>query len=161
MTEHDNAPTRKPAMAQFEESIVREEVRHISTLTLRMFQVGITLLVALETALGFLRKEWLEYLLKNDLLPKDTVLLPRMAYAIGTVMLLAVAVVFTIMCAMGVKRHRFYLNELARVRVSSIVEPPPPKRWLQILLFFAFFFFPILDMLVRVWVEGHVTVDIR
>ena len=143
-------------MAQFEEGVVREEIRHISTLTLRIFQLGITLLVALETALGFLRKEWLEYLLKQHLLPEGTVLLPRMAYGIGTVMLLVVAIVFTIMCSMGVNRHRWYLGELSRVRVSSLAEPPAPRRWLQILLFAAFFFFPLLDLLVRVWAEGHV-----
>ena len=154
----ETASARQPDMAQFEESIVREEVRHISTLTLRIFQLGITLLVALETALGFLRKEWLVFLLNKHLLPEGTILLPRLAYAIGTAMLLVVALVFTIMCSMGVKRHRWYLGELTRVRISSIVELPPPKPWLQILLFAAFFFFPVLDVLVRLWVEGHVRI---
>src|SRR5690242_7523910 len=86
--------------SEYEERLVREEIRSITSLTLHMFQTGIALLAGLETALVIVRKSWLDVLVANGDVPEKTSVLPPVAYAFGTAMLFVVALIFMVLCTL-------------------------------------------------------------
>lgn len=134
--------------------MIREELRGLRDIALRVSQWGVTLLVSLQTALFFFRKDVYERMLRNgDLKPDQGLPLDR--YVVGTTYLTIVALIFFAMSMLVSKRFRFYYDLLETDEKALVPVPTLTNagRWLIAALYFIF---PVFDLLVKLWVRFEI-----
>lgn len=134
-----------------DEEILREEIRALREVILKLYQWGVAFIATLQTAIFFIRREVLTGLIESGRLPKGS-LLPAWRYFFGTAVVFLIAIFFTTMSRAVGDRLRWYQEQLA-VKIESGVKEPPPNRmranrlrWMVIGLYFLF---PSLDLLGR------------
>jgi hypothetical protein len=138
------------------EDILRQEIRSLRDIGLRLCEWGITLLASLETALWFVRQEVRESMIANGKLAK-TAPLPWPIYALGTIFLLLISLIFITLMMNVSKTSRAYRKQLAKRLESGIKELPVPKTSRRALICM-FLLIPIVDVLFRVvvpWLLAH------
>ena len=147
------------------EELIREEIQSLRDLMLRLIQWGVSILVALQTALYFVRRDVIKSLIDRELTSTTTMgqavdklvqagkldagaLLPWRRYIAGTYFLLFVALIFAGITIYGSMQYRHYKQQLAQHVSSGITDVQVYKmpRWLILLVFL---FFPLFDVLVR------------
>jgi hypothetical protein len=130
-----------------------------------MVQWGVSVLVALQTGLFFVRKEIVSNLIDREVTPgaakkvaveslvhsgklADGGVLSWKTYLVGTTFLLAVACIFMALTLYVSTRQRFYRAELKRCEEALARSPEPytPIRWILMAMFF---FFPLFDLVAR------------
>ena|ERR1700733_1783370 len=131
-----------------DEEILREELRALRDIILKLYQWGVTFLASLQAALYFIRKDALNGDIQAGILPANTRVLPACRFLRGTFFLLLVAVLFTVLCAYVSRRIKSYRQQMESIRESKI-QDPPSSRPLAFLLKAMFFVFPALDLVYR------------
>jgi hypothetical protein len=132
------------------EELLAEELRAVTDFATRHFQWGVTLLISVQAALFFVRRDVLNGLIDGGNLPKGSELpIPR--YIIGTLFLLVVATILTMVGARYAKQYRHYRTQLAESRQSGITDLPirHTARWMYAL----YYIFPLIDVLYRLYVN--------
>jgi hypothetical protein len=141
------------------EQIVREEMRAISERLLALYQWGVTVLISVQTAIFFLRKDIFERMSLNGQLSKGQYI-PWERYLIGTGVLFTIACVFLLLTRILRDRYKFYHVLLQdRDRFPDALPVPPINPIVRFLLLLLFFIFPILDLAIRVTL--HFELQIR
>lgn len=147
------------------EEIIREEIRSLRDLLFRMIQWGVSVLVAVQTALFFVRKEIVKGLIERELSPGGTTkqaidalvqsgqldlggYIPMHRYVIGTSFLFAVALIFSVLTVYGSNQYRHY-RQLLDANLESDVTPPELKNGPRRLIVAMYMFFPFFDLLIR------------
>ena len=133
-------------IAMWREDVLRIEIRTLRATMIRVNQWGVTVLASLQTALYFVRKDTLDHLHAED---AHVTSLPPGHYLIGTVYLLIVATIFSIMGLRPSMRLRGYRNQLKNVVVSGIEEMDLHPRWARLVNMSLFYVFPLFDICLR------------
>lgn len=134
-----------------EEEIIREEIRALREIILKLVQWSVTLLASMQAAILFLRREYLIYQVDGGLLAKGSAL-PLKAYLGGTVFLFALATMC--MTILGYTRRQFTAYQMQlEVHRASAIQDPVAKAWERKTVRFVvsgmFFFFPLIDLVFR------------
>jgi len=147
------------------EEMLREEIQSLRDVLFRLVQWGVSVLVALQTALYFVRRDVIKSLIDRELAPNVTMkqavetlvkaeklaaeaLLPWWRYIAGTCFLLFVSLVFAGVTIYGTKQYRHARSELAK-HVTSGITPPQTSNVPLMLIVLMFLFFPLFDVFVR------------
>jgi hypothetical protein len=136
------------------EEMLREEVRFYVDIMQRMMQWGLTLLVSLQTALFFLRRQMIETYVDAGIIHKGDNL-PWGRYLIGSTFLLIAATVLWIFGRRATQQYRLYKNQLVEANESGIKDQPTKgtSRWSTAL----YFAFPLFDVAIRLYVSIQVS----
>jgi hypothetical protein len=137
------------------EELLREEVRAAQDLLFRINQWAITVILSLQTAIYFVRRDILaEYITRGITKPGEP--LPWNRYLVGTFGLLIVASIFSFMTFIVSRRYRDYREQLAEGSESGIRDWPVNRyaRWTVVGLYYIF---PLLDLLIRL----YITIEIK
>lgn len=151
---------RELTVKKTKDQILREEIRHVRDLILRLIQWGVTVLIAIMTATYYIRKDILYRLMETEKLPKNTVFLPWGIYGIGTIFLTIVAIIFSLITFVSINRFNNYKNQLLNMKNLDIIEKPSSTIAI-IFIIFLYFLFPIIDICVRFYftdVSLHVSI---
>jgi hypothetical protein len=146
----DVTPVQK---GKSKEELLREEVRFWMDITIKMMQWGLTLMATLQTAIVFLRREFLNTYIATGLL-KPGEELPYKRYLMGTVFLGVAALILWALTNRSNQQYRHYKVQLIRSSESGIDDKPPSG--IGKYLMYLFFAFPVLDLIFKVW-----TVEIK
>jgi hypothetical protein len=130
-----------------EAKVLREEMVAIQDERVKLFQVGITVLAALETALYYIRSDVHKHLGIADNIP-----LPMPRYIIGTAMLAVIALIFTLLSQGISLRYRALRTQYEASCKKDLPLPPRNKsaRWL---VFACYFAIPMLDLAIRLYLD--------
>ena len=134
-----------------DEEILREEIRALRELILKLYQWGVAFIATLQTAIFFIRREVLTGLIDSGRLAKGSQL-PLWRYFFGTTVVFLIAIFFTTLSRAVGDRLRFYQEQLGRKITSGVEEPTPnPRRAkrLRLMVISIYFLFPSLDLLGR------------
>lgn len=154
-----------PSECLSKEEMIREEIQSLRDVLFRLIQWGVSVLVALQTALYFVRRDVIKSLIDRELAPDVTMkqavatlvsanklavegLLPWKRYIAGTYFLLFVSLIFAGVTIYGIKQYRHARSELARHAISGIT-PPDVSNVPLVLIVVMFLFFPAFDVAVR------------
>src|SRR5882757_9082999 len=96
-----------------DEEILREEIRALRELILKLYQWGVAFIATLQTAIFFIRREVLTGLIESGRLPKGSPL-PAWRYCFDTAIVFLIAIFFTMISRAVSERHRFYQAQLTR-----------------------------------------------
>jgi Ni,Fe-hydrogenase I cytochrome b subunit len=139
------------------EEIVREELRSVREIGLKLAQWGVTTLAALQMILYYVRKDVYLRLLESKAIQTGD-LLPGEYYYFGTGFLFVVATIFTIFLFLVGDSYRYYRNLLeTKIQVTVPVPPRPLTRAPRWLFLLTFYVFPVMDIVIRGLV--HITVQ--
>lgn len=132
------------------EQIVREEIRASTDRIITLYQWGVTVLISIQTALFFLRKDIYERMLASGEISKPQYL-PWDRYLIGTGVLFVVALTFFGLTRIVRERIKFYLGLLQDKHLFPDALPTPPlPKLARFFAFILFFVFPVMDIAIRV-----------
>jgi hypothetical protein len=134
-----------------DEEILREEIRALRELILKLYQWGVAFIATLQTAIFFIRREVLTGLIDSGRLPKGS-LLPVWRHFFGTGVVLLIAIFFTTLSLAIGDRLRWYQEQLAENITSGVKEPPPNHsraNRLRFMVITLYFLFPALDIIGR------------
>ena len=134
-----------------DEEILREEIRALRELSIKLYQWGVAFIATLQTAIFFIRREVLTGLIESGRLPKGS-LLPAWRYFFGTAVVFVIALFFTTISRALSERHSFYQEQLMRKITSGVEEPPPNRaraKRLRFVVIALYFMFPLLDVVGR------------
>ena len=143
------APQGSDATSPDIESILREEVRSIRELWMRMLQWGVTVMIAAGSVIFYARRA-----IKEDFVAAGTLKhgapLPLNVYLIGTAFLILLALVFTVLSGLASRRYRSYFDQLVRHSTSGVddIIATGHSRWIMP---FIFWLFPVFDVLLRIY----------
>ena len=113
------------------EKLLREEIRSIRELWMRILQWGISVITGASTIIFYARRS-----VKDDLVASAVLKigepLPLKVYLIGTAFLFLLAYIFYKLADTAANRYRVYVGQLVQFKTSGIVEPTPTGRsvWL-------------------------------
>jgi hypothetical protein len=146
-----DAPKGKP-----KEELLREEVRFYVDQLQKLTQWGVTVMVSLQTALFFIRRELIDTYVAAGILHKGESL-PWARYLVGTSFLAFAAFIVSLFTARAAVQYRHYKEQLVKGSASGIIDKPTSgvTNWV-IYLYFAF---PVIDVLIRIYIT--VTISIR
>jgi hypothetical protein len=130
------------------ESTLREEIRSIRELWMRILQWGITVITGASTITFYARRSIKEDLVASKILNLGDPL-PLKTYFIGTVFLLLLAYIFFKLSDTAGHRYRTYVGQLPQLNSTGIVEPTAAGR--SVWLSWIFFVFPMFDILLRIY----------
>ena len=134
-----------------DEEILREEIRALRELILKLYQWGVAFLASLQAAIFFIRKEVLTGLIENGRLQKGDIL-PAWRYFIGTVVVLLIATFFQVLSQNLSRQLRFYQTQLRDKRSSGVEDLTTDqvrRRLLRIMVISLYYLFPGLDIIGR------------
>lgn len=138
--------TRKPPDI---EAILREEIRALRELWMRILQWGVTVLIAAGSVVFYARRA-----IKEDLTAVNKLNagepLPLKLYLIGTAFLILLAYVFSVLSGLVSRRYRSYFDQLIRKATSGVddISASGHSRWI---IPWMFWLFPLFDILLRVY----------
>ena len=130
------------------EELLRTEIRHSADVILKLVQWGVTLQVAVATIIFYGRRE-----IKADLatlhIPTGA-LLPWEIHLIGTLFLVMLASMFTVLLLLTQRRRVFYRTKLYELDDKLIKEGRPTTytNWIYPPMFWSF---PAVDLIIRVY----------
>jgi hypothetical protein len=127
--------TRKPADV---EAILREEVRALRELWMRILQWGVTVMIAAGSIIFYARRAIKEdFVAAGKLNPGEP--LPPKFYLIGTVFLILLAYVFSVLSGLASRRYRSYFDQLIRKATSGVddIAASGHSRWIIPWIFLA------------------------
>ncbi len=142
------AMSEPAAKGKSKEELLREEVRFYMDLVQKMMQWGITLMVSLQTALFFLRRELVDRMVTSGELQKGEQL-PYWRYLAGTAFLLLAALIVSAINKRTVEQYRNYKSQLLMCSESGITDLPLAGVGSR--LKYLFFAFPVFDLLIRLY----------
>lgn len=129
------------------EEILREEIRALRDIGLKLCEWGITLLASLETALWFVRQEVRTTMVENGLLDKTSPL-PWDIYLLGSSFLFLVSGIFIMFLLQVSGTTRGYRKQLDRF-IESGIQEQPLKKTARRTLVFMFLLIPLVDITFR------------
>jgi hypothetical protein len=129
------------------EEILRDEIRSLRDIGLRLCEWGITLLATVETALWFVRQEVRASLIDSGKLAKGAPL-PWPIYGLGTFFILLISFMFITLMMNVSKTSRGYRKQLVKRIESGIQELPVPKTSRRAIICM-FLLIPIVDLCFR------------
>ncbi len=138
-------------MVKSKEEIIREEMRDIGNFMLKLCQWAVTTLIALQTAIFFLRSAALDRMLLNGQVPKGAPL-PWNVYLMGTFILSVVASLFSGMIILMGNNYRHYHALLIKNNESGLEVPPITNKG-RFYVLGIFFIFPAMDILIRMYIQ--------
>jgi hypothetical protein len=140
-------------MPKSKEELLREEVHFYAALTQRYIQWGLTVMVSLETAIFFVRRDLIQSAIDAGTLAKGQEL-PYFRYLVGTGFLALCAIVLWKVVARSTEQYRHYKEQLVKASVSGINDKTTGgvTFWMR----YVFFAFPIYDLGVRIAVSIHI-----
>ena len=135
-----------------QEEIVRNELKSLRDLGLRLAQWGVTVLIGVQMALYYVRKDVHIRLIAANIIKKGD-LLPASYYFWGTAFLFIIAGIFSffLLLISNSYRHYKHLIETKEVPVTVPISPQVARKAPRLLIFLLFFIFPLLDIIVRGW----------
>lgn len=113
---------------------------------------GVTTLIGLQTALFFLRNAAIGRMNASGELPPGQHL-PLGMYLVGTGILSVVAAIFVGITIVTSNHYRHY-HGLLKANNESGLAVPEIKNSGRILVFILYFMFPLLDILIRVYIQS-------
>jgi hypothetical protein len=137
--------------AENAEKNIWDQIRSLTMVQVRLCQWGVTTLVGLETAIVFIRKDYIDMLK----LPSGTPLLPRQQL-VGTFVLFVVAFMFFMMSRWISHRLLYYMEALRKLPqqypgVDIRIYPEIPQdRSVRYYPRILYFFFPCFDLFLYV-----------
>lgn len=134
------------------EEILFERMGHSMDMTIKLAQWGITVLIGLQTAIFFVRKDMLIRVEKLLGAKYDPLLLPWSFHFIGTFFLLIIASIFCFLTYRATERYRHYKKQLVNISQKSIEDIPVSRYFRKLILSF-FFVFPAIDILIRIYLS--------
>jgi hypothetical protein len=143
------APTIPPK-GKSKEELLREETRFWMDILTKQMQWGLTLMVTIQTALVFIRRELLGTFIAGGILKAGDEL-PYHRYLVGTTFLIVAATMLWAFTNRSVQQYRHYKNQLLECSASGIkdLKTSGISKWIG----FFYFAFPILDVAFRFWIE--------
>jgi hypothetical protein len=135
-----------PPKGKPKEDLLREKVRYWMDSLIKQMQWGLTLMVSIQTALVFIRRDLLSTFVAGGLL-KVGEELPYHRYLVGTVFLGVAATILWALTNRSAKQYRHYKKQLLECEEKSgIVDQPPTgiSKWIGVF----YFAFPVLDIAV-------------
>jgi hypothetical protein len=145
------APASKgKSKGKSKEEMLRDEVRFYADMMQKYLQWGLTVMVSLQTAMFFVRRDLSQTYVDAGILKKGQEL-PYFRYVVGTVFLLGCALVLRRFTNRVAEQYRHYKTQLVTSSESGIDDKSTTgmSKWGGYL----FFAFPLYDILVRLWVE--------
>jgi hypothetical protein len=132
------------------EELLSEETRAAAESASRFLQWGVTLMISIQTALFFVRREAANALIEAGKLPKGSEV-PLERYFLGTGFLIFIALVLSMLTKRSTAQYRNYKRQLAACRDSGITDLPVryTGRWAYGL----YAAFPAIDLLARVLIS--------
>jgi hypothetical protein len=139
------------------EELLWKEVQSLRELMLRLAQWGITVMAALHTAIYYVRRDIVERMVDAEQL-KPGANLPLDRYVIGFLALVVVAFIFSSMSIAVSRQWRHMRQQLIDVAAAGsgidvYTHPRVPMRWGLVIIYFIF---PLMDLLVRIYVSFEV-----
>ena len=116
----------------------------------KQMQWGLTLMVSIQTALVFIRRELLNSFITGGVLKAGDEL-PYPRYLIGTTFLAFAAAILWALTNRSAAQYRHYKKQLFECQDSGIEDMPTSgiTKWIG----YFYFAFPALDVAFRVWIE--------
>jgi hypothetical protein len=138
------------AKGKSKEEMLRDEVRFWADQMQKYMQWGLTVMVSLQTAIFFVRRDLVQTYVDAGILSKGSEL-PLYRYLVGSIFLLGCAVVISKYYRRSAEQYRHYKGQLLTSAESGIDDKSTTgmARWMGYL----YFVFPVYDILVRIWVE--------
>lgn len=132
------------------EEFLREEVQFWMTTLMRQVQWGLTLMVSLQTALVFVRRELFNSLVASGSIKPGSEL-PYHRYLIGTFFLGVAATILWLLTKRCAFQYRSYKKQLLELKDSCIIDQSSSgfDKWIGIF----YFAFPILDFFFKFYIE--------
>ncbi|MHB8270305.1 hypothetical protein [Bradyrhizobium sp.] len=131
------------------EAILREEIRALRELWMRILQWGVTVMIAAGSIIFYARRA-----IKEDFTVAGKLKLgeplPLTHHLIGTVFLILLAYVFSVLSGLASRRYRSYFDQLIRKSTSGVddIIASGHSRWI---IPWIFWLFPLFDILLRVY----------
>jgi len=149
----DRIVNEAPDQVRFKEEILWTEMQSLRELMLRLAQWGVTVMVALQTIIYYVRRDIVERLVAAKQLPVGSSV-PLDRWVIGFVVLCLVATMFTAMTVLLAKQWRSVRSQLSHTsKTGSGIAHKPflriPGRWWVIGVYYTF---PLMDLFIRVYV---------
>jgi hypothetical protein len=140
------------------EQMLREEVRFYVDIVQKYMQWGLTLLVTLQTAIFFVRRDLAQTYVDAGILRKGQEL-PYYRYLIGTFFLLLLAFILWRFTNRATEQYRHYKTQLVASADSGINDQSTSgvSNWARYL----YFAFPVYDLAVRLWVDLSLKITIH
>lgn len=150
--------TPEPPKGKSKEEMLRDEVRFYADLMQKYMQWGLTVMVTLQTAIFFVRRDLVQTYVDAQILQKGQEL-PYYRYGVGTIFLCLTAFVLQKFTARIIVQYRFYKKQLVESAESGIKDNATTgvSSWGNYL----FFAFPLYDLAVRIWVDFSVHLAIH
>jgi hypothetical protein len=145
----DDQRRRTRAAGSSAELILREEIRSIRELWMRILQWGITVITGAGTVVFYARRAIRQDMVDSHVLKLGEPL-PFKVYIIGTVFLLLLAFIFTELSKLASSRYRSYVGQLPQINKSGIYDLPGTGKSVWILPWL-FYIFPAFDLLLRIY----------
>lgn len=145
-----NMSTSLPLGTKSKEELLREEARFWMDTLLKQMQWGLTLMVSLETALIFIRRELINSLIAGGALKAGDGL-PYHRYLVGTFFLTVAATLLWAFTRRSAQQYRHYKNQVLECHKLGIKDLPTSglSKWIGLF----YFAFPIMDIAFRIWIE--------
>jgi len=137
-------------MQKSKEELLSEETRAAADNGQKLLQWGVTVMISLQTAIYFVRRDTANALIESGQLPKGSEA-PIERYLLGTGFLIFVAIILSTLTARATAQYRHYKSQLIQCRESGIQDLSirHTGRWAHIL----YILFPIYDILSRMWID--------
>jgi hypothetical protein len=145
-------------MAKSREELLSEETRAAAENASHFLQWGVTLMVSLQTALYFVRRDAANALIESGQLAKGSEV-PIERYFLGTGFLIFIAIVLSMLNARATAQYRNYKVQLIQCRESGVkdLEIRYTGRWAYLL----YAIFPVIDILARAWIDISIHFNIH
>ncbi len=145
-------------MEHGKESVLRAEVHFYAGMLQKLMQWGLTVMVSVQTAIFFVRRELVATYVDAGILRRGQEL-PYYRYLIGTIFLLACAVVLEKFTRRLTEQYRYYKEQLRANCESGVKDQATTgvTKW----IYYLYFAFPAFDILTRLWVEFSLRVAFR
>ena len=145
-----SAPTITQSKGKSKEEMLREEVRFWADMLQKYMQWALPVMISLQTAIFFVRRDLVQTYVDAGLLKKGQELMYS-RYFIGTgFLLLCSAVLWKFSSRVNVQ-YRNYKDQLSQGTESGIKDNPTTgiSGWVRYL----YFAFPAFDIFVRIWID--------
>lgn len=133
------------------EEMIMDELRSLRETSVQLSQWGVAVLVAMQTAIYFVRKDVWQTLLDKKLLGAGQPL-PMQNYRLGTIGLLMVATIFSILTLLISRNAVHYRKQLLEDKTCLLTHRPLTRHYVAMgLICILYFLFPILDYILRIY----------
>jgi len=132
---------------QLKEKWLRKEIRAVRALSFGLIKWGVTVLVAVESSLYYLRRDISEHLVKAGRIQAGE-LIPFVRWFLGTAFLLFLAFIFSSLVKYLTVKIVSYREQLISMpECSGIKEVQPAKSKWNVTPYLLFYAFPCIDLL--------------